>query len=371
MLNIKEYISNYKIRDYIQDEEMNLFKKGYIDCTVGINSFIDITIYNKVLKLIEIKNTYTNIEYKDLNYSLQKYWKEIIRLNTNNISFGQGTIGCIRGIFNIILNKNSKVLGIAPGFPRIVSEVELHQGIFEYCNLDKANSYKFNSNSVIEKINSNENYDIIYIDNPNNPTGQIISVMEIENIVKKCKEKDIFVVIDEAYGDYMTKDNSSIKLVKKYNNIAVCRSASKAYGLADNRIGYIVSNEELIKAYKIMALPFPFSELSKTLFKYALRHNNLFYKGLEQVKESKKYILEEIKKNKNIYLLYTNIETPIFTIKVENCTDLKKEFKRNKILVESCSEFEGLNQSFVRIRVVKEYEKVIEAIKNISKKYSR
>lgn len=368
-MNIKEHISNYKIKDYIEDEEMNLYKKGYIDCTVGVNSFIDTTKYNKILKSSKIKNTYTDMEYTDLNYVLQDYWKEIINLNFNNISFGQGTIGCIRGIFDTILNKGSKVLGIAPGFPRIVSEVELHQGIFEYCNLDKENNYIFNSDFVIQKINMSNDYEILYIDNPNNPTGQIIPINEIEIIVSKCQESNIFVIIDEAYGDYMSNNNSAIKLVNKYNDIAVCKSASKAYGLADNRVGYIVSNEQFIKAYKIMALPFPFSELSEILFIHALKESNFLNESLEQIKLSKKYVLEEVEKLKNISILCTSVETPIFTMRIENCRNLKKEFINNKILVESCKEFEGLDESFVRIRISKEYKEVMDVIKIIAHKY--
>lgn len=167
----------------------------------------------------------------------------------------------------------------------------------------------------------------------------------------------------------MPKFNSAIKLVRKYDNLVVCKSASKAYGLADSRIGYIISNEEIIKAYNIMALPFPFTKLSKDLFKYALDNNEIFEKSFLEIKETKKKFLEEIKDLKNVEILNTSLETPIFTIKIEGCKDLKQEFLNNNILVESCNEFEGLDKSFVRIRVGKEYKKLIEVIFQISKKY--
>lgn len=163
----------------------------------------------------------------------------------------------------------------------------------------------------------------------------------------------------------MSKNNSAIKLIKKYNNLAVCKSASKAYGLAENRVGYIISNEQFINAYNIMALPFPFTNLSKDLFKYALDNNEIFEKSLLEIKETKKKMLEEIKYLKNIEILNTSLETPIFTIKIKGCGNLKEAFLKNNILVESCNEFEGLDNFFVRIRVGKEYKSIVNVIKKI------
>lgn len=163
----------------------------------------------------------------------------------------------------------------------------------------------------------------------------------------------------------MSKNNSAIKLIKKYNNLAVCKSASKAYGLAENRVGYIISNEELINAYNIMALPFPFTKLSKELFKYALNNNEIFEKTFLEIKEIKYKMLKEIGDLKNVQVLNTSLDTPIITIKIKGCENLKEEFFKNNILVESCNEFEGLDNSFVRIRVGKEYKSIVNVIKKI------
>lgn len=116
-MNIKKHILNYKIRDYIEDE-INISKEEYIDCTVGVNSFIDMKIYDKVLKSASILNDYGDSLNTDLKHSLKKTYKDIIKLELYNISFGQGSIGCIRGIFDIILNSGSKVLGICPWLPK-------------------------------------------------------------------------------------------------------------------------------------------------------------------------------------------------------------------------------------------------------------
>lgn len=65
----------------------------------------------------------------------------------------------------------------------------------------------------------------MYIDNPNNPTGQVISLDVIEEVTKKALEEEVIVVVDEAYGDFMDIKNSAVNL--EYPNLIVVRSFSK------------------------------------------------------------------------------------------------------------------------------------------------
>lgn len=87
---------------------------------------------------------------------------------------------------------------------------------------------------------------LIFIANPNNPTGTIISHNELENFLKNIP-KEIIVVIDEAYKEYVTDTSfpDSSLLQKKYPNLIILRSFSKIYGLAGLRIGYAVMDEKL------------------------------------------------------------------------------------------------------------------------------
>src|SRR5699024_4459156 len=113
-----------------------------------------------------------------------------------------------------------------------------------YCDapLSAENKYLFESFSIIFKLQQAD-YKLLYLDNPNNPTGQIIPIEEIEFIVKKAAENSTCVIVDEAYGDYMDQQSSAISLVHKYENLFVVRTFSKAYGLAGMRIGYVVASD--------------------------------------------------------------------------------------------------------------------------------
>ncbi len=260
---IDEYYKNFKVRDYMNEETLKSYlSTNIIDCSLGTNPFIEERIIKRyILEASSEINKYPSLGYELLKDELLKFWKEYLHddINKNNIAFGSGTMGILRNISEFLISKGTKVLGIAPQFPRFISEVELKKGIYEYYSLENKNNYKFIATDFMKKIDST--YNLISIENPNNPTGQIIDVNDIEKVVQKAKQYNIMVIIDEAYGDYMSLDNSAIKLVGKYNNIMVLRSASKFYGLPNHRIGYMFADKELVKIYNEVALPYPFSDL--------------------------------------------------------------------------------------------------------------
>ena len=91
----------------------------------------------------------------------------------------------------------------------------------------------------------NRNISLIIIANPNSPTGTLISQLNMERIIKKANAHAVPVLIDEAY--YGFSDTTVLPLLKKYNNLIISRTFSKAYGLAGLRVGYIVSNIRIAK----------------------------------------------------------------------------------------------------------------------------
>lgn len=293
---------------------------------------------------------------------LLKFWKEHFYndINKNNIAFGAGTMGILRNISEFLIQEGTKVLGIAPQFPRFISEVELKKGIYEYYNLEKKNNYKFIATDFMKKINNS--YSLISIENPNNPTGQIIDVSDIEKIVKKAKQYNIMVIVDEAYGDYMQLNNSAIKLVGKYDNIMVLRSASKFYGLPNHRVGYMFADRELIKIYNEISIPFPFSDLSASIFiKILKNYDKLEYTKLKTV-EINQAIYKTLKKENYIS---TNVETPIFTLKTDKYDNLTNKLMEEGIIAENCSYFINLDNTYARIRITKDYEKLIKILSKI------
>lgn len=343
---IDEFYKNFKVRDYVEDNFKELPKK-VLDCSLGVNPFQ------------KNNNEYPDIQYTRLKKCLLKKFSEINNtLKEENIAFGQGSIGIIRNVFRFILESNDIVLGYSPQFPRVISEIELKKAQYIYYELK--NDYKFIVDEFIKRIEKNQK--AIYIDNPNNPTGQIIEIKDIERIVKVAKENNIYVIIDEAYGDYMEDKNSAITLINKYTNVIVIKSASKFYRMPDHRVGYVLASESIIKIYNNISLPFPFSNKSMVLFEKNLKNimkNNAHKRKTQKIKG---IIIEQLKDKQ---FLHTNRETPIFTVQSSKYENLREELLMQGMMVEDCSQYINLSEKYARIRINKNHKKVLKILNDV------
>ncbi|OOF70708.1 histidinol-phosphate transaminase [Rodentibacter caecimuris] len=104
---------------------------------------------------------------------------------------------------------------------------------------------------------------LIYIANPNNPTGNFLTEEEIDRFLANVPHR-VIVVLDEAYTEFTAENErvNSFKLLQKYPNLIISRSLSKAYGLAGLRIGYAVSNSEIADLLNRVRQPFNCNSLA-------------------------------------------------------------------------------------------------------------
>lgn len=184
---------------------------------------------------------------------------EKFSLDPEQIVFGVGLDEVIVMLSRVFLSPGDEELVSAPTF----SEYALHAEIEEA----KVKSVPVLSNGQIdfEKMFEaiNKLTKLIWICNPNNPTGTIESVSDIEKFVAKVPN-DIMVLVDEAYIDFATDPNASaMDLTKKYPNIVVMRTFSKAYGLANFRVGYAVFPKVVSSNVQKVRLPYNVNSIAQ------------------------------------------------------------------------------------------------------------
>jgi len=99
---------------------------------------------------------------------------------------------------------------------------------------------------------------LIFVCNPNNPTGELLSRETIIKLLDAAKGKAL-VVVDEAYGDFIP-EHSVTDCVAMYDNLVVLRTMSKAFALAGARIGYAIANNDIIELLKKVIAPYPIAD---------------------------------------------------------------------------------------------------------------
>jgi histidinol-phosphate aminotransferase len=246
----------------------------------------------------------------------------------------------------------------------------------------KFDSYEFMSMHYIAKtyVRASEKeklYNFIYIDNPNNPTGQVIDIADIERIVSEAVKFDITVIVDEAYGDFMEKDNSAVRLFAKYPNLIVVRTLSKGYGLAGLRIGYIIAHKQMIRCMNKMINPYMVGELDREIGAAALSNDGFVESCKADFAEMKKQLREALGCSEDcpqgsagrLHMAET-LDTNSLLMLYHDDPDinLRAEFWKRGVLVIDGYDFKGLDSSAARVRlpVADKFPVLLEAVREIN-----
>lgn len=130
--------------------------------------------------------------------------------------------------------------------------------------------FRFDLGAILRNINDSTK--LIFIANPNNPTGTYVTSTEFEDFLKQVP-KETIVVLDEAYIDYATAGDceSGVKLLSKYGSqLIILRTFSKAYGLAGLRVGYLIGHPDVVNVINCARQPFNVNSLALVGAKAAL-----------------------------------------------------------------------------------------------------
>ncbi len=156
-------------------------------------------------------------------------------------------------------------------------------------------NYTIDVSSILKQVTPSTK--IIYLANPNNPTGTYLSRTEIVNLLNKLP-KHILLVLDGAYAEYVIKDDydSGFSLTEEFENIIMTRTFSKVYGLAALRIGWCYSSEKVANILKKVKGPFNTQTISQEIAMLALDDKEYLKEVVNNNYKVKKWFEDELKK---------------------------------------------------------------------------
>jgi len=212
------------------------YEKLCLDKNERITSFSK-SFFNRFISKINSKIIISYPEVRKLYYALANLHK----IKTNQLFLTSGVDGAIKNCFELFVSKGDKVITLNPTF----AMVDIYCKIFQAkrFNINYDSKLRINVNNLIRSIDRKTS--LIIIANPNSPTGTVIDKIDLEKIIKKANLLNIPILIDEAYYEFY--NITSLPLIKKYKNLIIARTFSKAYGLAGLRVGYLISNKKIAK----------------------------------------------------------------------------------------------------------------------------
>ncbi len=306
----------------------------------------------------KIKEELNNLAiYPDGNATkLKEILSEFLNVSVEEILPSSGSDEMIDLIVKAYVNKGDEIIMADITFPRYIQTAEMMGGIPVIVPLK---DYTFDLGGMLEKITDKTK--IIWICNPNNPTGTMVKEEELVKFFDKVPE-NVLVVYDEAYREYATKDDypkDSIKFIKNYPNILVMRTFSKAYGLAGIRVAYSVGNKEIIENINKVRGPFNVNSLALEAAITALEDQDFIKKSYDLNLEGKNYLYEEFDK---MGFFYPPSETNHIFVNVErNGQEVFVELQKRGVIIRP------MGGTFIRVSIgtMEENKIFIEKLKEV------
>ena len=232
----------------------------------------------KALKDIKSSDLATYPDYKKLRRALADYCS----INANEVLPTNGTDEAIKTIIETYIEKGKDEIIIPiPTFAMFKFYAQLNEAIIK--EIEYNYDLRFPIQRVLDELNKNTK--IVVLVNPNNPTGTSIKERDIIKIIEKSQKNNAIVLIDEAYYQFTGKTDTP--LIKKYDNLIITQTFSKAFGLAGLRLGYIISNENNIKNIQKALSPYSVNNAAVKCAFAALKDLDFVKKYAREVKESK------------------------------------------------------------------------------------
>ncbi|WP_075502531.1 histidinol-phosphate transaminase [Candidatus Pelagibacter communis] len=246
----------------------------------------------KVKKLMLNKNLISS-KYPDGKASnLRKAISKTYKCNSEKIICGAGSDEVIQMICQLFLSPKDEV--VLPEYSflmyRIYSKIVGAKVVFA-----KEIDFKISIDEILKKISKKTK--IVFIANPNNPTGTYLTKKEVLKLRKKLN-KNILLVIDDAYSEYMKNSDyaSGLNLFKNNDNVFILRTFSKIFGLAALRVGWGYGSKKIIKALNMIKPPFNVNQIAqlaaveslkdKKFIKKSINHNLFYAKKIKKFLEN-------------------------------------------------------------------------------------
>jgi len=205
---------------------------------------------------------------------------------------------------------------------------------------------------------------LIFLTNPNNPTGTYLEKEKVEEFLDKVPEH-IFVLFDEAYVEFLEPELrlDSIGLVKKHKNVLIARTFSKAYGLAGSRVGYGVAQPELLEMFNRVRHPFNVNDLSQVAALAAMEDEAFIERTLENNRKGKEYLTESFKK---LGLPFMGVHANFITVKIgPKAEQIINELFMKGIIVRKMASYDLPEWIRVSVGTEEENRKFIQALTEV------
>lgn len=295
-MKISPFIQNLK--PYVAGKSIEEVQREY-----GLKEIVKLASNENALgpnpKILEVaKKTLSEIHrYPDASYTKAKQTlASHFKVQPNNISLGNGSNELIDMLIRVFCEPNQDEILISQA-SFIAYKVCAHVNRVSVTEVPMKPNFQMDIEAMAKALT--DKHKIIFLPNPNNPTGMYVSKKELEPILSKIRGRgDVLLVIDEAYNEFVRASDypDALSLFREFKNIVVLRTFAKVHGLAGLRLGFMMADPHIVDFVERIRLPFNVSNITASIIDVALNDSEYVKKSQELVWQGLEYFESELKK---------------------------------------------------------------------------
>ena len=290
---------------------------------------------NKVFEVM--KSFYRYERYPDITAKLLKSkLSEYVSLPVDFIEVYNGSDDALKDIITVFVDKETHVLSYQPSYTQVNTFITTNTENYMKVNIKNPlgdHEYDFDYCKVAN---------VVYLVNPNNPTGKLLAVDEIEKLLKTYP--DTLFIVDEAYYEFAKQSCSH--LVISHKNLIVTRTFSKAFGLASVRLGYCMGHPDTLSHLRKIRNGKAVNALAQLCGVAALDDLDYLDSRIDEMNDAKKFFVDNLPHE----YYAVDSQTNFVLLKTPDSKKLLNKMKDNKILIRDRSSFDNL-ENCVRITI--------------------
>lgn len=255
---------------------------------------------------------------------------------------GNGAAELIYGLCYGI--KPKRALTLAPTFSEYEQAVTAAGGNMEFVYLREQDGF------VVKDFHfTRRDLDMIFLCNPNNPTGAVLGKEQLTDIAAQCEERGIWLCVDECFLPFLAEEDYTMKReIERFPHLVVLRAFTKVYGMPGLRLGYVLTaNPEVLEGLEKCLPPWNTSVLAQAAGLAVLEDRNFLETTRDVVRQESEYLLGELGRGlaKRVYTPTANF------IFFSSERDLYRDLLGQRVLIRDCRNFRGLHAGYFRIAV--------------------
>ncbi len=290
---------------------------------------------NKVFEVM--KSFYRYERYPDITAKLLKSkLSDYVSLPVDFIEVYNGSDDALKDIITVFVDKETHVLSYQPSYTQVNTFITTNTENYMKVNIKNPlgeHEYDFDYCKVAN---------VVYLVNPNNPTGKLLAVEEIEKLLKTYP--DTLFIVDEAYYEFAKQSCSH--LVVSHKNLIVTRTFSKAFGLASVRLGYCMGHPDTLSHLRKIRNGKAVNSLAQLCGVAALDDLDYLDSRIDEMNDAKKFFVDNLPHE----YYAVDSQTNFVLLKTPDSKKLLNKMKDNKILIRDRSSFDNL-ENCVRITI--------------------